>query len=151
MNRRTRRAVAQTDGACSGNPGPGRWAAILTYKGKRRVLSGHARLTTNNAMELRAALRAVRAARRIDAPLTVVSDSEYVVKGATEWLPGWKRRGWRTAANKPVANRGLWEHLDAAIEAHPGGVEFVWTRGHAGHELNEEADRIARSEAETAS
>ncbi len=132
-----------TDGACSGNPGPGGWAAILRWRGHERVLSGGVAETTNNRMELTAAIRALEALKR---PMRVrlYTDSDYLRRGITEWLPRWKRRGWRTADRRPVKNRDLWERLDAAAARHR--IEWHWLRGHAGDPLNERADRIAREE-----
>ncbi len=132
-----------TDGACSGNPGPGGWAAILRWRGHERVLSGGVAETTNNRMELTAAIRALEALKR---PMRVrlYTDSDYLRRGITEWLPRWKRRGWRTADRRPVKNRDLWERLDAAAARHR--IEWHWLRGHAGDPLNERADRIAREQ-----
>lgn len=130
-----------TDGACSGNPGPGGWAAILVWKGRRRELSGAESETTNNRMELLAAIRALEALRR-PMRVRIFTDSEYLKRGMSEWLEGWKRRGWRTAAKKPVRNRDLWERLDELCRIHE--VEWHWLRGHAGDPLNERADRLAR-------
>ncbi|HFD16319.1 MAG TPA: ribonuclease HI [Rhodospirillales bacterium] len=130
-----------TDGACSGNPGPGGWAAILVWKGRRRELSGAEPETTNNRMELMAAIRALEALRR-PMRVRIFTDSEYLKRGMSEWLEGWKRRGWRTAAKKPVRNRDLWERLDELCRIHE--VEWHWLRGHAGDPLNERADRLAR-------
>ena len=132
-----------TDGACSGNPGPGGWGAILDWNGKRRELSGGESLTTNNRMELMAAIAALEALKR---PMQVVllTDSQYLRQGITEWIEGWRARGWRTADKKPVKNQDLWERLDAARRRHR--VEWRWLKGHAGHELNERADELAREE-----
>lgn len=129
-----------TDGACRGNPGPGGWGAVLRYKGRERELYGYEPETTNNRMELTAAIRGLEALQR---PCTVdlTTDSQYLRKGVTEWMPQWKRRGWRTASNKPVANRDLWEELDALLQRHH--VRFHWIRGHTGHEGNERADALA--------
>ncbi len=130
-----------TDGACSGNPGPGGWAAILAWKGRRKELSGAEPETTNNRMELLAAIRALEALRR-PMRVRIYTDSEYLRRGMTEWLEGWKRRGWRTSARKPVKNRDLWERLDELCRRHR--VEWRWLKGHAGDPLNERADRLAR-------
>ena len=132
-----------TDGACSGNPGPGGWAAILRWEGRERELSGGEPLTTNNRMELMAAIAALEALKR---PMSVhlYTDSQYLRQGITEWLRGWKARGWLTADKKPVKNKDLWERLDAANARHV--VEWRWLKGHAGHELNERADELARQE-----
>jgi ribonuclease HI len=132
-----------TDGACSGNPGPGGWGAILDWSGKRRELSGGEALTTNNRMELMAAIAALETLKR---PMRVVlfTDSQYLRQGITDWLEGWRRRGWRTADNKPVKNRDLWERLDLARRQH--SVDWRWLKGHAGHVENERADELAREE-----
>ena len=130
-----------TDGACSGNPGPGGWAAVLRWRDQERELSGGEPLTTNNRMELTAAIAALEALKR---PMRVhlYTDSQYLRQGITEWLRGWKARGWLTADKKPVKNQDLWERLDAANARH--AVEWRWLKGHAGHELNERADELAR-------
>jgi ribonuclease HI len=130
-----------TDGACSGNPGPGGWGAILRWQGKERELRGGEPQTTNNRMELMAAIRALEALKR---PVFVRlhTDSKYVKDGITEWLPRWKARGWKTAAKKPVKNVDLWQRLEAALGRHK--VEFHWVRGHSGHPENERADELAR-------
>jgi ribonuclease HI len=132
-----------TDGACSGNPGPGGWGAILDWNGKRRELSGGEPLTTNNRMELMAAIAALETLKR---PMRVVlfTDSQYLRQGITEWIEGWRKRGWRTADKKPVKNQDLWERLDAARRQHK--VDWRWLKGHAGHDLNERADELAREE-----
>lgn len=132
--------VIHTDGACRGNPGPGGWGAILEHQSRERELYGYEPETTNNRMELMALIRALETLKR---PCTVraVTDSQYVMKGVTEWMPGWKKRGWRTASRKPVANRDLWERLDAAIQRHE--VEWEWVRGHTGQAGNERADQLA--------
>ncbi|MEK0081902.1 ribonuclease HI [Benzoatithermus flavus] len=130
-----------TDGACSGNPGPGGWGAILSWHGREKELSGAEPLTTNNRMELTAAIEALEALKR---PMRVRlwTDSEYLRQGITTWLEGWRARGWRTADRKPVKNQDLWERLDAAQRRHR--VEWRWLKGHAGHAENERADRLAR-------
>lgn len=129
-----------TDGACRGNPGPGGWGALLRKGEHERELSGSEEETTNNRMELLAVIRALEA---LDRPcqVTVVTDSQYVQKGISEWLPGWKRRGWKTAAGKPVKNQDLWQALDAAAGRHT--VKWEWVRGHNGHAENERADALA--------
>jgi len=132
-----------TDGACSGNPGPGGWAAILRWEGRERELSGGEALTTNNRMELMAAIAALEALKR-PARVHLYTDSQYLRQGITEWLRGWKARGWLTADKKPVKNKDLWERLDVANARHT--VEWRWLKGHAGHELNERADELARQE-----
>jgi ribonuclease HI len=131
-----------TDGACSGNPGPGGWAAILAWRGQERELSGGEPLTTNNRMELMAAIVALESLKR-PSRVRVVTDSEYLRRGITEWLRAWKARGWRTADKKPVKNQDLWLRLEAAAAAH--SIEWAWLKGHAGHPLNERADALARA------
>lgn len=131
-----------TDGACSGNPGPGGWGAILSYKGKERELSGGEANTTNNRMELMAAIAALETLTR---PCTVAlhTDSQYLRQGITAWIHGWKRNGWRTADKKPVKNEELWKRLDAALGRH--AIEWKWVKGHAGDTMNERADALARA------
>ena len=128
-----------TDGACSGNPGPGGWGAILEWNGHRKEIKGADPHTTNNRMELTAAIMALEALKR---PCTVdmQTDSQYLRDGITKWISGWKRNGWRTADNKPVKNVDLWQRLDATHHK----VRWHWVRGHAGHDLNERADELAR-------
>jgi len=129
-----------TDGACRGNPGPGGWGAMLRYDGTVRDLSGSEAHTTNNRMELTAAIQALESLKRpCDVQLT--TDSEYVKRGITEWLQDWKRRGWKTAAKKPVKNADLWQRLDAAAGRHR--IQWLWVRGHSGHPENERADELA--------
>lgn len=129
-----------TDGACRGNPGPGGWGAVLRSEGRERELYGGEAMTTNNRMELTAAISALEALKR---PCRVVltTDSQYVRKGITEWLSGWKQNGWKTAAKKPVKNAELWRALDAAAVRHE--IEWRWVKGHAGHPENERADALA--------
>ncbi|MGR3485792.1 MAG: ribonuclease HI [Paracoccaceae bacterium] len=139
--------TAYTDGACSGNPGPGGWGAILIARDgdtvvRERELSGGEAKTTNNRMELMAAITALETLERPTA-LTVVTDSAYVKDGITSWLANWKRRGWKTAAKKPVKNEDLWRRLDAAAARHQ--VRWKWVKGHAGHPENERADELARA------
>jgi ribonuclease HI len=138
--------VAYTDGACSGNPGPGGWGAILIAlkegaEIKRRELNGGAFETTNNRMELQAAIEVLSALDR-PSTLTVITDSVYVKDGITKWLAGWKRNGWKTAAKKPVKNEDLWQLLDTQAQRH--NVTWEWIKGHAGHDENERADELAR-------
>ena len=138
---------AYTDGACSGNPGPGGWGALLIAKDgdtllKSRELFGGERDTTNNRMELLAAINALNALE-MPSTITVVTDSVYVKDGITKWIFGWKSRGWKTAAKKPVKNVELWRDLDAATQRH--SVTWEWIKGHAGHEENEKADELARA------
>jgi ribonuclease HI len=130
-----------TDGACSGNPGPGGWGAILRYGDKQKELCGGLALTTNNQMELMAAIEALNALRQ---PCSVIltTDSVYVRDGITKWISGWKRNGWRTADKKPVKNLELWQALDQARLPHE--VDWRWVKGHAGHPENERADELAR-------
>jgi len=129
-----------TDGACRGNPGPGGWAALLSYNGTERELSGAETHTTNNRMELTAVIRAFEALKR-SVSVRLYTDSEYVRRGITEWLPQWKKRGWRTADKKPVKNQDLWEQLDALIAAHE--TQWHWVKGHSGVPGNERVDRLA--------
>ena len=129
------------DGACSGNPGPGGWGAILRFKGIERELKGGEAPTTNNRMELMAVIEGLNALTR-PCVVTVTTDSQYVQKGITEWLRGWKARGWKTADNKPVKNEDLWRRLDEAQARHR--VTWHWVKGHAGHAENERADALAR-------
>lgn len=132
--------IIYTDGACSGNPGPGGWCAILRYGPHEKVLQGGASLTTNNRMELRAALAALQALTR-PCRVEIYTDSEYLHKGITEWLPTWVRNGWRTRGREPVKNRDLWRALHAAAQKHH--VTWHWVRGHGDDEYNERADRLA--------
>ncbi|HXG34143.1 MAG TPA: ribonuclease HI [Bryobacteraceae bacterium] len=129
-----------TDGACKGNPGPGGWACILRYKDHKRELHGSAPMTTNNRMELTAAVEGLKALKE-PCEVEIVTDSEYLKKGVTEWLPRWKRKGWKTASGQAVKNRDLWEALDAEMQRHK--TRWVWTRGHASHEDNNRADALA--------
>jgi ribonuclease HI len=129
-----------TDGACRGNPGPGGWAAVLIAGEREKVLKGGELLTTNNRMELTAAIRGLEALRR-RCRVHVHTDSEYVKRGVTEWLADWKQRGWKTAAKKPVKNVDLWQELDALAQRHD--IEWHWVRGHAGIAGNERVDRLA--------
>ncbi len=133
--------IIYTDGACRGNPGPGGWAALLRYKDKEKLLTGAASYTTNNRMELRAAIEALRALRR-PCRVDIYTDSQYLRRGITEWLPHWVKRGWRTATGRPVRNRDLWEALWQALQQHE--VTWHWVEGHAGHADNERVDRAAR-------
>jgi ribonuclease HI len=129
-----------TDGACRGNPGPGGWGAILEMGKHRRELKGGERETTNNRMELKAAIEALTALNR-RCRVELYTDSEYVRKGITEWMDGWKKKGWKTAAKKPVKNRELWEVLDSQRNRHD--VNWHWVKGHSGHPGNERADALA--------
>ena len=131
-----------TDGACSGNPGPGGWGAILRSGTHEKELSGGERATTNNRMELMAAIRALEALKS-PSDVTIYTDSRYLMDGITKWVHGWKRNGWKTADKKPVKNDDLWRALEAAAVPHQ--VKWNWVRGHAGHPENERADELARS------
>jgi ribonuclease HI len=130
-----------TDGACSGNPGPGGWGAILISGKHRKELSGGARDTTNNRMELLAVIRGIEALNR-SCRVNIHTDSTYVMKGMTEWIADWKRRGWKTAAKKPVKNEDLWRELDKVLTEHH--VSWRWVKGHSGVPENERADELAR-------
>ena len=136
------RVEIHTDGACSGNPGPGGWGAILSLGEKTKELSGGEALTTNNRMELTAAIMALEALTR-PCPVALYTDSQYLRGGVTGWIHGWKRNGWKTADKKPVKNVDLWQRLDAAAKIHD--VEWHWVKGHAGHDMNERADALARA------
>lgn len=133
--------IIYTDGACSGNPGPGGWGAILVHGENRKELSGGEPETTNNRMELQAAIEALGALKR-PCKVAVYTDSVYVRDGITKWIQGWQRNGWRTAAKKPVKNVELWQALQAALQQHD--VDWHWVKGHAGHPENERADELAR-------
>ena len=139
--------IAYTDGACSGNPGPGGWGVVLQARSglkvtKQRELNGGAAETTNNRMELTAAIQALEALKR-KSQIRIVTDSVYVKDGVTKWILGWKKNGWLTSAKKPVKNEDLWKKLDAAQESHE--VSWEWIKGHAGHPENELADELART------
>lgn len=129
-----------TDGACRGNPGPGGWGVVLRYKEKEKTLYGGEALTTNNRMELMAAIAGLEALKR-PSKVSLTTDSQYVKKGITEWLVDWKRRGWKTADRKPVKNVDLWQRLDEVVNKHQ--VSWHWVRGHTGHVDNERADALA--------
>jgi ribonuclease HI len=131
-----------TDGACRGNPGPGGWAAILRYRDTEKELSGGEAATTNNRMEMTAAIAALEALKR-PCRVRLYTDSQYLRDGIVQWLRGWKARNWRTADKKPVKNVDLWQRLDAATTPHQ--IEWLWVRGHAGHPENERADALARA------
>ncbi len=134
-----------TDGACLGNPGPGGWGALLRYGDREKELSGGEPDTTNNRMELMAAIMALEALRGA-CEVILHTDSQYVQKGIGEWLPNWIRRGWKTAGGEPVKNKDLWQRLQAASAGHQ--VQWRWVKGHAGHEDNERVDKLARNAAE---
>lgn len=129
-----------TDGACKGNPGPGGWGALLRCKGQEKSLFGGERETTNNRMELQAAIEALKALKR-PCKVALTTDSQYVRQGITEWIGNWKKRNWKTAAKKPVKNSDLWQELDGLCGQHE--VEWHWVKGHSGHRENEIADQLA--------
>lgn len=135
-----------TDGACKGNPGPGGWGAVLRFGVTEKELSGGEPLTTNNRMEMMAAVEALRALKK-PCRVTLHTDSKYVMDGITKWVFGWQKKGWRTADNKPVKNVEIWQELLAAAKPHQ--VTWTWVKGHAGHPENERADRLACAAAET--
>jgi ribonuclease HI len=135
------RVTIHTDGGCAPNPGPGGWGAILQWSGHTREFKGGEAHTTNNRMELTAAIAALEALKR-PCNVDLHTDSQYLRQGITDWIQGWKRNGWRTADKKPVRNVDLWQRLDAAIRRHK--VHWHWVRGHSGHDLNERADELAR-------
>ncbi len=131
-----------TDGACSGNPGPGGWGVILRYKGTEKELSGGAPETTNNRMELTAVIEALKALKR-ECDVVIHTDSRYVMDGVQQWLPNWKQNGWKTSNKKsPVKNVDLWQELDALLQKH--NIRWIWVKGHNGHEENERVDKLAR-------
>jgi len=134
--------IVHTDGACSGNPGPGGWGAILQSGGKTKELKGGEAHTTNNRMELMAAISALEALTK-PCRVDLYTDSQYVRNGISAWIHGWKKNGWRTADKKPVKNVDLWQQLDAALARHE--ITWHWVKGHAGHDLNERADELARA------
>lgn len=135
-----------TDGACRGNPGPGGWAALLRLGETERLLSGASSMTTNNRMELQAAIEGLAALKRASRVI-LTTDSQYVRQGVTTWVTTWKRNGWRTSAREPVKNRDLWERLDALASSHR--VEWQWVRGHSGHPENERVDQAANAAIDT--
>lgn len=145
-NVQTNRVEIYADGACKGNPGPGGWGAWLSYAGKEKELCGGEPLTTNNRMELTAVIRALEALKR-GCQVRIHTDSQYVQKGISEWIKGWKMRGWRTADKKPVKNDDLWRRLDELAQQHE--IEWVWVRGHNGNVGNERADVLANRGVET--
>lgn len=141
MSETQQRVEIFTDGSCSGNPGPGGWGAILRFNGTEKELSGGADETTNNRMEMTAVIKALEALKR-PCVVDLYTDSKYVMDGTTQWLRGWKARGWKTADRKPVKNVDLWEQIDAQVARHQ--VTFHWVKGHAGHAENERVDVLAR-------
>ena len=130
-----------TDGACRGNPGPGGWGVLLRYKGKEKTLHGGEANTTNNRMELTAVIKARASLNRPGCQVRIFSDSKYVLNGINEWIANWKKRGWKTAAKKPVLNVALWQELDALVAQHD--IEWQWVKGHSGDPGNEKADELA--------
>ena len=136
-----------TDGACKGNPGPGGWAALLRFGGNEKIISGHDRDSTNNRMEITAVIRAFSTLKE-PCRVELFSDSKYVIDGITKWVNGWQKRGWKTAAKKPVLNEDLWRELINAVEGHD--VNWHWVKGHSGHPENERVDQLASNEAENA-
>lgn len=132
--------IIYTDGACKGNPGPGGWGVILSYKGKVKELHGGDPDTTNNRMELMAAIQALETLKK-PCSVQLNTDSKYVLQGITEWMVNWKKRGWKTAAKTPVKNEDLWRRLDAAIQRHT--VKWIWVKGHSGDKNNDRADELA--------
>jgi ribonuclease HI len=137
----TDKVLVYTDGACSGNPGPGGWGAILLWGAHKKEMNGGEVETTNNRMELLAAISALEALKR-PTPVELWTDSAYVKDGISSWINGWKKRGWKTADNKPVKNEDLWKRLDEARATHK--IDWRWLKGHAGHAMNERADELAR-------
>ena len=135
-----------TDGACRGNPGPGGWGVLLRCQGKEKELYGGEQETTNNRMELMAAIQGLESLTKA-CVVTLTTDSQYVMKGATEWMEGWKRRGWKTASKQPVKNVDLWQRLATALSSHD--VKWHWVRGHTGHPENERADVLANQGIDT--
>lgn len=136
-----KKVTLYTDGACSGNPGPGGWACVLIYGEHEKELSGGAAETTNNRMEMTAALEGLKVLKR-PCKVEFYTDSNYLKDGVTQWLAGWKKRGWKTAAKQPVKNQDIWEQLDQVIQTHQ--IEWHWVKGHAGDEYNERCDELAR-------
>lgn len=130
-----------TDGACSGNPGPGGWGAILRWNGHEKEISGGEFDTTNNRMEMMAVIQGLSILKKENSTVTIFTDSKYVQQGVDEWLQGWKARGWKSASRQPVKNQDLWERIDSLIGRYQ--VKFIWVKGHAGHELNERVDKLA--------
>ncbi|HIQ15162.1 MAG TPA: ribonuclease HI [Leucothrix sp.] len=140
MTQTNKKVEIFTDGGCRGNPGPGGWGALMRYGEHEKEIYGYDKETTNNRMELMAAICALESLNR-DSNVDLTTDSNYVRQGITEWLEGWKKRGWKTAAKKPVKNKDLWQRLDEAVARH--NVEWHWVKGHSGHEGNERADDLA--------
>ena len=134
------KVIVFTDGGCRGNPGPGGWGALLRFGDHEKEMYGYEKETTNNRMELMAAIRSLEVLSR-DCYVVLTTDSQYVRQGITEWMDGWKKRGWKTAAKKPVKNKDLWQRLDEAVQQHD--IDWQWVKGHSGHEGNERADDLA--------
>lgn len=130
-----------TDGACRGNPGPGGWGAVMRYGEKEKTLHGGETSTTNNRMELTAVIKALECLKGNKWPIDITTDSKYVLQGITEWIEGWKKRGWRNASKKPVLNADLWQRLDELVQ--PFDIKWHWVKGHSGHPDNELADQLA--------
>ena len=130
-----------TDGACRGNPGPGGWGAVMRYGEKEKTLHGGETSTTNNRMELTAVIKALECLKGNKWPIDITTDSKYVLQGITEWIEGWKKRGWRNASKKPVLNADLWQRLDELVQ--PFDIKWHWVKGHSGHPENELADQLA--------
>jgi ribonuclease HI len=143
----TEHAIVFTDGACLGNPGPGGYAAVVNLAGKEQIIVGRDSSTTNNKMEMTAAIKALETIPH-STPIMIHSDSQYVIKGVTEWLRGWKAKGWRKADGKPVLNQELWMQMDALLKDRK--ITWTWVKGHAGHEQNERVDGLANTEAQRA-
>jgi len=138
-----KKILIYTDGACSGNPGPGGWGAVMIYGEKRKELKGGEAETTNNRMEVIAAIKSIEAIKDgFSIPIELHTDSSYLRDGITKWINGWKRNGWKTSQKKPVKNEDLWKHLDELRNGH--NISWHWVKGHAGHPLNERADELAR-------
>ncbi len=138
----TKHVEIYTDGACSGNPGPGGWGVLMRYNGHEKEMCGGEDETTNNRMEMMAVIEALKALKK-RSNVKLYTDSKYVMQGITEWMDGWKAKGWKTASKKPVKNKDLWLELDEGVQQH--NVEFIWVKGHAGHPENERADELARA------
>lgn len=134
------KVIVFTDGGCRGNPGPGGWGALLRFGDHEKEIYGYEAETTNNRMELMAAIRSLELLSR-ECAVVLTTDSQYVRQGITEWMEGWKKRGWKTAAKKPVKNKDLWQRLDVAVQQH--NIDWQWVKGHSGHEGNERADDLA--------
>lgn len=130
-----------TDGACSGNPGPGGWGVLMRYGAHEKEMCGGEAETTNNRMEMMAVIEGLSALKK-KSDVKLYTDSKYVMQGVTEWMPGWKAKNWKTASKKPVKNKDLWQRIDSLVQEH--NVEFFWVKGHAGHPENERADELAR-------